>query len=107
MSKRPTYEQLRSMDVRRSMNRHRPDLEKRATRFGIKFTDKTDVFDLAGKVHRAEDEAKRPVLEARARALGVWTHWGWPFKVKRNYTNLSLAVYKAEDYAKLLKKWGE
>ena len=95
------------MDIRRRMDAHRPDLERRARGFGIVFTDRTDTFDLARRVHDHEDELRRPELEAKARRLGVRTHFGWgPFKSPRHITDLSLACYDEEQRRRLMREYG-
>jgi len=75
-----------------------------ARALGVKDPDGKNLWDVLGRLNDARDELSRPELEARAKALGVRTH-NW-FGGKRWFTDLSLAVYDAEERKRLSREMG-
>jgi len=108
MSRKPTYNELRSREVYERMEAHRHSVESDARRYGIPFDSTIDIFELAKKVHAARDDEEWPVLAEYARSLGVPIYFGFGIcKRRRTNAEVSIDCDREEERRRLLKKYKE
>lgn len=102
MSRVPSLRSLEQEDLNRTMEAHRPSLEQRARRYGLK--DSGDIWKLAERVHSYEEEhIERPKVEAQARELGVATR---TFGFRRSVLSIRFDIYDIEKRQRLARELG-